>query len=164
MPYSSKITRYNNLFWFSLVIYMISYLLPASKESGEPFLGWVAAFWGTVSMLDSPSFFIGGLANFVVAIILISRFVFFIKQKKIKKRPPAVQLNHLYVGIGAISVCMWLFIWKHPLYIGYYVWAISVISLSTFHRLHWANLSLQYTVDQFNENNKDLSDHLITEE
>lgn len=157
MPYAKQINTQYSIFWFFTVLYAISFLLPVSQKLNYGF--WACA-WATMSMLEGPGLFIGGLANFVIAFILLNWLI-----EYLRKSPEPFPLfkkiiNIFFILTGSSSVIIWLFIWDKDLYIGYYIWALSVIGMCISHFNYKNYRQHQYIKSK---SSKDIIEHLIEE-
>lgn len=160
---NKRLRHYKSIFSFFVLLYALSYLMPATqgfKNEGILY-GYEAAFWATITMGDSLNSFIGGLSNFIILAILLFKGISALKKGIVPTfiSSPITQFSSSI--IATLSVGIWLIIWHEPLFFGYYVWAISVITLC------WTNLlqqRLQKTL--YDEMQKDKptppqSEHLI---
>ena len=159
MKDSGNIELFKNLLWLFFALYVIAYFLPVSKKVEY---GYLAAFFATSSMFEGPGFFIGGLANFVIALLLLSWLISSTKKYQEKALHPFIKAMHLlFIPIAIISVGIWPFIWNKTLLVGYYVWTISVVGMTLTHWKYRSMENQELIKKQAARDKGDLSSHLI---
>jgi hypothetical protein len=157
---NKRLRVYKNIFSFFLLLYALSFLMPATKgfKNEGTLYGYEAAFWATITMGDSLESFIGGLSNFISLLLLLFRVIIAFKKGIVPAFMTSSITQFSSSIIATISVGIWLIIWHKPLFFGYYVWAISVIIMC------WTNLlqqRLQKTLYDKVQKDKPTIDHLI---
>lgn len=157
-----RLALYKNLFSFFLLIYALSFFMPTtispSSTSVQTLYGWEAAFWATVSMGDRLDYFIGGLANFIVLVILFLKTITHLEKTALLPYfMTTTNISFLLSILAVSSVGIWLFIWHKTLFFGYYSWAFSIIGLSC------TNLLQQYSQKLLSQRQQDknIIEHLV---
>ncbi len=154
-----NIELFKNLLWLFFVLYVLAYFLPVSEKVEY---GYLAAYFATFSMLDGPGLFVGGLANFVIAFLLLSWLISSIKKYEEKTLHPFLKVMHLlFIPIAIISVGIWPFIWDRTLLVGYYVWTISTVGMTLTHWKYRTMANQELIAKQAARDAGDLSSHLV---